>query len=68
MIYRRYSSNKGIEIRKKAKELCIAPTGQLTGLEPRTVYVSWQRELMTNIGRPEGMHFLRDIPVLSEEI
>jgi len=60
--FKAYSSNKVVEFEKLPKGQCCTKMGQYTGLEPSTLYCTWQPEIEganSLPGRPiEGYHLL----------
>ena len=66
--YRAYSSDKVVEFSEpQALEVCLHPVGQHTGLDPKTLYCTWEPEAYgANSLRDrqgiEGFYLLRNIP------
>jgi hypothetical protein len=65
--YRAYSSKKVVEFRKVPKDQALHPVGQDTGLDPYTLYCTWQPEpyginSQQNRNGIEGMYLLKTIP------
>jgi hypothetical protein len=53
--YRAYSSSKVVEFRKVPKDQALHEVGQATGLDPYTLYCTWQPEAY-GINSQEGRH------------
>ena len=69
VMYRAYASDKIVEFVTKAPAQCLSPIGQLTGLEPHTVLVTWGPKRSSTINSNNvvvGFYLLRSIPVLDQ--
>ena len=65
VMYRAYASDKVVEFVKKSPLQCISAVGQLTGLEPHTLLVSWGPKRQSTIdvnGEVLGFYLLTEIP------
>lgn len=65
--FRAYSSSKVVEFEKKDKRVAMTPIGQETGLDPYTLYCTWQPEAYganSQVDRQgiEGTYILSNIP------
>lgn len=69
-MYRAYSSDRVVEFVKKPKAQCLSPIGQLTGLEPYTLSVSWGPTRASTVSSDKeivGFYILKSLPILQDD-
>jgi hypothetical protein len=62
--YRAYASDKVVELKKQARDVCLTNIGKLCGLEPVTTHCRWYPSASCPERKVEGIYLLKQLPNL----